>query len=328
MKLVEIIEQEGLEGISLKTNISEPNLKALLDEDLTKLTRVKALGFLVILEREYPEIEVEELRDRVKDHYKKSVDIPENVIVLSRERPGEGGGFSLFKWFIILALLAGGWYLYNEGKLDGLLSNIKDKEESFDDNKALESNSSRADAKKVIVEKSKERSVTIDTVDSIEAPKVEKSIVLTSDKSNERNRTVPVGNIQSVMSEVVTTKERNKTVDPLFELQKEAPLAEDNTTAKAITTITINPTRGRLWFGFINVDTKERKEFMNNVSTPFDIKGGRFLLVTGHGYVDLISELKTVEVADRKKHYFYIDSTEIRELTKKEFRDMNGRRGW
>lgn len=320
MKLFEIIEQEGLENISVKTNISEPNLKALLNEEFSKLNRVKALGFLVILEREYPNIEVEELRERVKDHYKKSVDIPENVIVLSRERPGEGGGFSLFKWFIILALLVGGWYLYNEGKLDGLLRNIKDKEESFDDNKALESNSSAADAKKVIVEKSKERSVTIDTVD---APKVEKSMVLTSDESNERNTTA-----QSVMTEVVTTKERNKTVDPLFELQKEAPLAEDNTTAKTITTITVNPTRGRLWFGFINVDTKERKEFMNNISTPFDIKGGRFLLVTGHGYVDIISELKTVEVSDRKKHYFYIDSTEIRELTKKEFRDMNGRRGW
>ena len=83
-----------------------------------------------------------------------------------------------------------------------------------------------------------------------------------------------------------------------------------------------------LWFGFINLDTKQRKEFMKKVSTPFDINDGRFLLVTGHGFVDIVSELKTVEVADRNKHYFYIDSKEIRALTQKEFRDMNGRRGW
>ena len=83
-----------------------------------------------------------------------------------------------------------------------------------------------------------------------------------------------------------------------------------------------------LWYGFINLDTKKKREFMKKVSTPFDIKDGRWLLVTGHGYVDIVSDIETLELADRNKHYFYIDSHELRVLSKQEFRAMNGRRGW
>ena len=67
---------------------------------------------------------------------------------------------------------------------------------------------------------------------------------------------------------------------------------------------------------------------MKQVSTPFDIKDGRWILVTGHGFVDVVSELETIEVSDRNKHYFYIDSTELKEISQKEFRDLNGGRGW
>lgn len=344
MKLSELIKNEGLEKVIVKTNISEPNLRALENEEFTKLNRVKALGFLVILEREYPEIDIEDIRERIKEHFEDNITLDENVLVLSRESMVNDRGFPLFKWFVILVLLSGGWYLYNEGELDGLLNNIQEKEEFFDDQKALENNLSEEDAEKVVVEESEGATVKIETP---EAPKVEKSIVLTTVDSNDRNDTTnevktPVTTIQSVVSPVSETQEVNKTVitkiaktareitsDASLQLQqKEGDSVDENATAVEINTITINPTRGMLWFGFINIDTKKRKEFMKKVSTPFDIKGGRFLLVTGHGFLDIVSELKTIEVADRNKHYFYIDSKEIRELTKKEFRNMNGRHGW
>jgi len=83
-----------------------------------------------------------------------------------------------------------------------------------------------------------------------------------------------------------------------------------------------------LWYGFINLDTKKRREFMKKVSTPFSINDGTWLLVTGHGYVDIVSDAKTIEKADNKKHYFYIDKSDIKEINKKEFRKLNGHRGW
>lgn len=324
MKLSELIEQEGSHKISVKTNISEPNLSALENEDFSKLNRVKALGFLVILEREYPEIDVEDIREKVKEHFEENITLDENVVVLSREKPIDGGGFPLFKWFVILVLLSGGWYLYNEGELDGLLNNIQEKEEFFDDQKALENNISEENAEKVVVEDTPVATVKIETP---EAPKVEESIVLTSTDSNESNETTQ--EVNKTVATKVAEAATEVTSDSSLQLQQEEVASTDeNVTAVEINTITINPTRGMLWFGFINIDTKQRKEFMKKVSTPFDIKGGRFLLVTGHGFVDIVSELKTVEVADRNKHYFYIDSKEIRELTKHEFREMNGKHGW
>jgi len=50
--------------------------------------------------------------------------------------------------------------------------------------------------------------------------------------------------------------------------------------------------------------------------------------VTGHGYLDIVSDSQTLEIADNKKHYFYIDSSEMREISRQEFRELNGRRGW
>ena len=335
MKLNELIKEESIDNVSVVTNISPDNLTALVNEDFSKLNRVRALGFLVILEREYPQIELEEVREKVKEHYKEEVELPSSVKVLAKER-AEESSFSLFKWFVILALVFGGWYLYSQGKLDGLLNNIQDKEKIFDENKDLESNISTADAQKVVVAENKNSSISIDTskIETPEAPN-EKSIVLTSNDANESNATTamlnkaPVNTIQSVMKPIATTDEIKKIEeDPLFQVQKETAETDSNVTNVVIDTITINPTRGMLWFGFINIDTKKRKEFMKNVSTPFDIKDGHFLLVTGHGYVDIVSESKTLELADNKKHYFYIDKSEIKEVSKKEFRAMNGKRGW
>ncbi|NOZ91242.1 MAG: hypothetical protein GXO60_08175, partial [Epsilonproteobacteria bacterium] len=50
MQLNELIEKEGLEAVSEKTNISLDNLNRLLNEDFEGLNRVKALGFLSILQ--------------------------------------------------------------------------------------------------------------------------------------------------------------------------------------------------------------------------------------------------------------------------------------
>lgn len=315
MKLNEIIKQIGLEKVSLKTNISEQNLVALEKQNFTKLNRVKALGFLDILEREYPEIEVEDIRKAVKEHFEEEITIDENRVILSREVPMKKS-ISLFKWFVIVALLATGWYLYSQGDLDGLLNNINNKEESFTDSKALENNISEEEAENVVVANSADETVeelvTIDTsLSNIESN--------TSIKMLEGNQSVfPVGELNQSMTADNST----------LQLKTQEETSENNATGGVITTITINPTRGMLWYGFINLENKKRYEFMKNVSTPFDIKSGRWLLVTGHGYVDIVSDPKTVELTDNKKHHFYIDKSDIKEITKTEFREMNGNRGW
>jgi len=147
MQLDEVIEKEGIENVSSKTNLSLDILEDIVSENFEKLNRVKTLGFLLILEREYKEIDVSGIRERAKLYFEENKPLDEKVVVLSRERIA-GEGFSFFKWFMILGLIAGGWYLYNHGKLDTLLKNVKEEEDFFDDKKALDNNVTEEEAKK------------------------------------------------------------------------------------------------------------------------------------------------------------------------------------
>jgi len=325
MQLNELIEQDGIEKVVIKTTISKDNLNYLVNEDFENLSRVKALGFLLILEREYKELEVSKIRERVKSYFAEHKPDYDNVIVVA-ETLSNRGEFSFFKWFVILGILFGSWYLYTQGNLDSLLQNVTSKKDIYSD-EALENNLTTAEAEKI--------SVTTDMHEpvSIVAP-IEPKIDLEAETRNvviDQNRTIP----ESTQSETVQTAIAKELIkiekaQPLVTKIEENKVKEDNATevVAEISTITINPTRGMLWFGFINVDTKAKKEFMKQVSTPFDIKNGRWILVTGHGFVDIVSEVKTLEVSDRNKHYFYIDSTELKEVSQKEFRALNNGHGW
>jgi len=323
----EIMDTHGIEGVASKTNISTVNLGYLMEEDFARLNRVKALGFLLILEREYKEIDVTDLRDRIKTYYDKHRPSDEKVVMVAKDSVEEGG-FSFLKLFIVLALLGGSYYFYTQGKLDSLIDNIEEKKDFFDDKKALESNVTEDDASKVLVKNSDEKSVLIETPI---APKV--APVKLSEEGNSADIDTEV---QTALAENSTPTEENKTVNAVVKevsaafLANEANVTTEVEPAKSIkiSTININPTRGMLWFGFINLETKKRREFMKKVSTPFNIDNSKWLLVTGHGYLDVISDEKTVELADNKKHYFYIDSAAIKEISKAEFRELNGRRGW
>ena len=326
----ELIDEQGLDAIASKTNISNMNLNYLVNENFEKLNRVKALGFLLILEREYKELDVNVLRETIKTYYDENGPIDDKVVMVAQDST-TGSSFSFFKFFIITILLIGGYYLFTQGKLDSIIKKIEDKKEFFDDTKALENNTSIEDANKVIVGKSEAESVHIET---LVAPTA-KIITLDSDDENITKGVEPlviskvdsIENNQSVESVVKEVSEEFLAHEAVLNNENNSSSERENK-ASTIRTVSINPTRGRLWYGFINIETKKRREFMKRVATPFEINNGKWLLVTGHGYVDVLSDVKTLEISDNKKHYFYIDSNDIKEIDKKEFRELNGNRGW
>ena len=327
----EIIEKDGIEDVSSKTNISAVNLEYLLEENFEKLNRVRGLGFLLILEREYTDIDVSGLREKIKAYYDENLPVDDKVVMVAMD--SVEGGFSFFKFFIIVALLGGGYYLYIEGKLDSLIQKVEDKKDFFDDKKALENNVSDENADKVVVGKSNKESVIIET------PVVPKVVTIVLNDKTLDNKKEEKEEVEAVLH-VAEEEDMNKSVESVVkEVSKEFLKKEENATItlnedkvtkanKTIKTVTINPTRGMLWFGFINLENKKRREFMKKISTPFNINNSRWLLVTGHGFLDIVSDSKTLEIADNKKHYFYIDSNEMKEVSEQEFRELNGRRGW
>jgi hypothetical protein len=342
MQLNELIEKEGLESVSNKTNISIENLENLQNEVFQRLNRVKSLGFINILEREY-NLELDEMREKIKvyfdDHHTAKDD---EVVMLSPDRVEESG-ISLFKWLVVAALLYGFWHLYNTGKFDKLLGKVDNKELLLADHKALESNATQTEAEHVVVNiKNKEESVVIDTskqpLEKVTKDEVAKDNKVVKGEKEEQKVESETLNKESKKIEESSDnpqKEESKkeVVESLLEEVSDANQSidtQEEEKAKIIYNLTVNPTRGMLWYGFINIDTKERREFMKKTSTPFELDGGRWILVTGHGYLEIVSDISTVKVTKniRKKHYFYLDSSEIKEIDRKEFVSLNGGRGW
>lgn len=329
MQLKEIIDKEGIELVSQKTNISVENLTSLNKQNFEKLNRVKALGFLNILKREYENIEIDGLREAIKGYYEDHKDPKDDeVIVIARTRKSESGsGSVILKWLIIGGVLYGAWHFYNTGKLNQFVSESKGEQNSLDDSTALKSNVSEASAKSVVIKS--DANTTQIQIETVAKPTTEsrEPIEESAEKVVLTDTNATVTNI----NEMNQTGEENFNENPMFFSNSDdnGTLSHDhNRTGQAIENLTINPTRGMLWYGFINIDTQERREFMNKVSTPFELNGGRWILVTGHGYVDIVSDAKTIELADRIKHYFYIDSKEIREIERSEFTTLNNGRGW
>ncbi len=327
MKLKELIEIEGLESISEKTNISIYNLNSLANRDFKELNRVKALGFVQILKREY-NIDVSNLESDIRAYFEEnsSLEGDNEPILVSPDKLKPKNSFS--KWIVLLFLIGGLWYFYNSGKLDGLLSsNLDTQQDMLIDTDALNTtaNISEDTANKSIVIKKDKNSTTEIEINTSAIRDTTSSPII------DINGTQSIKVIADIPKGKNSKKDENGTIIVNADAGVEEPSAntptpDANTTD--IKTITINPTRGMLWFGFIDIKKRKHKEFMTKKSTAFDLKGKKWLLTTGHGYLDIVSDVKTLELGDRKRHYFYIDSKEIKEITKKEFKRLNHGRNW
>ncbi len=69
MQLNEILEENSIKGISQKTKISEENLQNLLNANFHTLKKIKTLGFISIVEREY-KADLNALREEALEYYR------------------------------------------------------------------------------------------------------------------------------------------------------------------------------------------------------------------------------------------------------------------
>ena len=122
MQLNEILEENSVKAISKKTNISEDNIEALLASDFDRLKKVKTLGFISILEREY-KADLSALREQALSHYAESndeVSISFGMPVMEEKK----GKSKLFLLFVFLLLGYATWYFFTQfdkKQLSGLL---------------------------------------------------------------------------------------------------------------------------------------------------------------------------------------------------------------
>jgi len=161
MQLNEILEENSVKAISKKTNISEENLEVLFRGEFDVLKKVKTMGFISIIEREY-DADLNTLREQALAYYNENRD--DNGIVLDAplvEKKKEGGGFLRFLVLILLGVAS--WYFitqFDQEKLRGLLPFNEEKITTVkEDNVANEEALSIADA---IAQTEEEKTIVID----------------------------------------------------------------------------------------------------------------------------------------------------------------------
>jgi len=112
MQLNEILEENSVKAISKRTNISEDNIETLLASDFDTLKKVKTLGFISIIEREY-KADLSALREQALSHYAQ-YNGEESVTLglpLTEEKRGKS---KLFLLFVFVLLGYASWYLFTQ----------------------------------------------------------------------------------------------------------------------------------------------------------------------------------------------------------------------
>ena len=128
MQLNEILEENSVKAISKRTNISEENIEILLASDFDRLKKVKTLGFISILEREY-KADLSALKEQALSYYVEAKD-EENItfgLPVMEEKKGKS---KLFLLFVLLLLAYASWYFFTQfdkKQLSGLLSFTEEK---------------------------------------------------------------------------------------------------------------------------------------------------------------------------------------------------------
>lgn len=112
MQLNEILEENSIKAISQKTKISEENLQKILNANFDTLKKIRTLGFISIVEREY-KADLSALRQEALEYYRQHEEHSGFSAALSvvEEKKNKSLPFIL----IVLAILGyASWYFFTQ----------------------------------------------------------------------------------------------------------------------------------------------------------------------------------------------------------------------
>jgi cytoskeletal protein RodZ len=122
MQLNEILEENSIQAIAKRTNISEENLEALFNAEFDLLKKVKTMGFISIIEREYM-ADLSALRKQAAEYYNDHRE-DESIMIEAPVLERKKGKSKLLIFSVILLLAVVSWYFitqFDKEKLRGLL---------------------------------------------------------------------------------------------------------------------------------------------------------------------------------------------------------------
>ena len=293
MQLNEILEENSVKTISQKTKILESNLESLFAGKFDSLQKTKALGFIAIVEREY-NADLTSLRDEALEYY--SLNRDNNTYGPRRYLDEEKKGKSKLLVFVIFGLLVyASWYFltqFDKKNLSGLIP--------FVDEGTIE---------KLV---NSEEVEPADTAAELSIAKV----------MMDDNKVVEVETVSKKVKEEETDSQNISAL--LSSLVDENTETEMSDTVQNISIIPIH----KLWFGLVNIQSKERKHFSIDKAYALDVSEKGWLVATSSAPFSLVQDEKTQAFNDAKEHYFKIDKKNVTILSKSEYVEQGGWHQW
>jgi len=311
MQLNDILEENSVKAISAKTKISEDNLENLLAKNFDKLKKVKTLGFISIIEREY-HADLAHLREDAQEYYGQVGE--DKSITLGLPITEEKKGTSKFMMFIILTLFATAtWYFLTQFDKKYISELIP-----FIDEATLENIMGGDDA--------------VDIVEELKITKVSEANTEEASTSYETIETaktaVATTSIATTKSETITDDESVIVAQTVTDITpKTSEIEVDTAEAPMKKIVSIVPVR-RLWFGLIDMDTQERNHFSIADAYQLEVGEKRWLIATSSAPFSLKVGEKHEEFNDAQEHYFKIDENSAISLTKSEYVALGGWAQW
>jgi len=303
MQLNDILEENSIKAISQKTKISEDNLENLLNKNFDAIKKIKTLGFISIIEREY-NADLTPLKEEAKEYYRymhEDQSVTLGLPIIEEEKKGKSKFFIL----AILALLGyASWYFLTQFDKKTLSNMIP-----FLDESTLESFMGDKKVASTDVEDLSIAKVSVDTSTIKEEP-------------------VTTAQSEMVSEEVMSVSNEDSTEEQDIENSVEMTQTVEDITPQAVTqTVSIVPVH-RLWFGIVNADTQKRENF--SISEPYelDVSTNGWLVSTSSAAFSLQDGDEIKEFNDAQEHYFKIDANGIENLSKSDYVALGGWPQW
>jgi len=355
MQLNELLEKHSIRTISERTMISEDNIKRIVAEDFTSLSKAKALGFLSILEREY-NLDSKNVKKNIAAYYD-SLGNDEQMINITHPAVEEKKGRSKWFFFLILALLAyASWYFFTQfdNKTLSTLMPLSEDESAVpfvENNKSTEKSESIKNKNQINREafgsedstqkNDNTLSETNNSASSNTLPEVVKDAtdtepnIVVMDIVPDKNTTPDMDRAMSVSTEV--TKEVNISTEDHVSIAQESTenvSKEENQSEKTEETVVQETTKvilkpvKRLWFGLVNMRTGKRDHFSIRKPFTIDLTKGNWLVATSPAPFSLIFNDDTKLYRNGREHYFIITKKGITALRKRAYVRKGGYRKW
>jgi len=304
---IRVLEKIGLQEVCKRTHIEVKQLEYMINNQYDKLNKINTLGFVKILSREY-KLDLtnwlEGFYDYWAEHKAEEDSHKEKIFIRAKsDRPYKRGA-----WLFLLIFLIAGIF--------GVFSIFKD-EINFDIMALLD----KAKIETSQVSAFQSAPVVQEAATSL-GVKVEERVIETN-SSNSTVQAVVVSIDENLTRKLESNDTNNSVVAPL------PALPESNT--QLVNTVSKNsaiiaPSR-RIWVGFVNLETFNRKESSSDQNITIDLMK-RQIIKTGNGFFKLSYDGSVEDFTEQGSTRFLVENGTIKKISEEKFVELNRGKNW